>query len=356
LDSDLDGYSNPTENWTLLDGADALPEQGTQWFDQDGDGYGDNATGLISDACPWESGTSTKAWIVNSSEAIGYREVPSYGCKDDDGDGWVDQTESLGMETNPNEHFDSDKDGVGSNADYDDSRPLVQTEEDHCMLNFDDVSQACQGWRSSDYQSYLNRVKDANESDLTYNGWNVSNNAGLLDEGSVDTSTVQQVVFVGGGAFIALSALIVVIGFIAKRRKTNSLVKMYGVPFVPQTEKSAENEALEGTGGLSAQGGIMADSGWDDDIEDMDFSVQSDSPEEQTVVSSATDVSELYGGEDSLESIAGIEPTPLVQVAKDAPAMESTPSPPPIPDSGLPDGWTLDQWKWYGQEWFDKNQ
>jgi hypothetical protein len=224
------------------------------------------------------------------------------------------------------------------------------------MLNFDDVSQACQGWRSSDYQSYLNRVKDANESDLTYNGWNVSNNAGLLDEGSVDTSTVQQVVFVGGGAFIVLSALIVVIGFIAKRRKTNSLVKMYGVPFVPQTEKSAENEALEGTGGLSAQGGIMADSGWDDDIEDMDFSVQSDSPEEQTVVSSATDVSELYGGEDSLESIAGIEPTPSVQVAKDAPAMESTPSPPPIPDSGLPDGWTLDQWKWYGQEWLDKNQ
>ena len=29
---------------------------------------------------------------------------------------------------------------------------------------------------------------------------------------------------------------------------------------------------------------------------------------------------------------------------------------PPIPDSGLPEGWTMDQWKWYGQEWLDKNK
>ena len=48
-DNDGDGWDNVI---------DALPEQGTQWLDQDGDGYGDNATGLLPDACPGEAGTS----------------------------------------------------------------------------------------------------------------------------------------------------------------------------------------------------------------------------------------------------------------------------------------------------------
>ena len=29
---------------------------------------------------------------------------------------------------------------------------------------------------------------------------------------------------------------------------------------------------------------------------------------------------------------------------------------PPIPESGLPEGWTIDQWKWYGAEWLEKNK
>ena len=26
---------------------------------------------------------------------------------------------------------------------------------------------------------------------------------------------------------------------------------------------------------------------------------------------------------------------------------------PPIPESGLPDGWTMEQWGYYGQQWLD---
>ena len=29
---------------------------------------------------------------------------------------------------------------------------------------------------------------------------------------------------------------------------------------------------------------------------------------------------------------------------------------PPVPESGLPDGWTMEQWKWYGAEWLEKNK
>ena len=86
------------------------------------------------------------------------------------------------MDQDPFEHFDNDKDGVGSNADYDDSRPLIQTEQYHCLLNFDDLSDECMGWRSDAYQSYLGRSKGINETDYSYAAWNASKNAGLLDD------------------------------------------------------------------------------------------------------------------------------------------------------------------------------
>lgn len=351
LDSDLDGWSNPTVNWTIAQGADALPLQKSQWRDGDGDGYGDNLTGELADDCNWKAGTSTKAWIANSSSEFGFKEVPSYGCEDLDGDGWVDVTESQNMDLDPNEHFDGDNDGVGSNSDYDDTRPLIQTEEDHCLLNFDDQSLKCQGWRSKEYQNYLSRDKEDGETDLSFAAWNTSKNAGLLDTNSVDSNTVQQVVMVGGGAFLALTVVILAVGFVVKRKKTNALVKMYGVPFIPTENKSAENEALEGTAGLSAQGGIVSDSSWDDEIESLDFSEIQDEFGEENEEIQTIDAASLYGDEGSLEAIAGVEVS-----SSPEPVMEAPVEAPPLPPGGLPEGWTTDQWKWYGQEWLDKNQ
>ena len=40
-DSDGDGWADPDENWTIRDGADALPNERTQHADRDGDGWGD---------------------------------------------------------------------------------------------------------------------------------------------------------------------------------------------------------------------------------------------------------------------------------------------------------------------------
>ncbi|DAC60652.1 MAG TPA: hypothetical protein D7I08_00085, partial [Candidatus Poseidoniales archaeon] len=139
-DSDLDGYSNPDENWTVENGADALPNNPTQWLDGDGDGYGDAADGERPDACPWEFGTSTKAVETDSNASSGYTALPRFGCLDEDGDGWADRTESPLMEIDPNEHFDGDGDGVGSNSDYDDTRGFIKTEQDHCLNNKNDTS------------------------------------------------------------------------------------------------------------------------------------------------------------------------------------------------------------------------
>jgi hypothetical protein len=356
-DSDLDGYSNPDANFNAEQGADALPTQGTQWRDQDGDGYGDNTTGLLPDACPWEFGNSTRAWLANATALVGFVEVASNGCEDLDGDGWVDRTESIGMDTDPNEHFDGDKDGVGSNADYDDTRPLVQTEQDHCMLNFDDNSDECMGWRSEAYQDYLGRSKGPNESDYSYGAWNTSKNAGLLGSDSeVDSTVVKQVIAVGGVAFGVLTLLIVGIGAISKRRKANSNIKLYGTALPPNSQtKSASIEALEGTAGLSAQGGVESDSAWEDDVASLDFTVQDDDLDGQEENVETVDSSSLYGEEESMENIAGMPsgaPTPsATEEASTAPAAG-----PPVPSSGLPEGWTMDQWKWYGQEWLDKQK
>jgi len=135
------------------------------------------------------------------------------------------------------------------------------------------------------------------------------------------------------------------------RRKMSSNVKIYGVPFIPTGNNSAENEALEGTAGISAQGGIVSDSAWEDDVASLDFTIDEEGEDETE--STPVDATSLYDEEDSLEAIAGIETT---VPAPEPEVMEVPSEAPPLPDGGLPEGWTMDQWKWYGQEWLDKNQ
>ena len=54
-DDDGDGYSFSPYDFT---GADRFPTESTQWFDRDGDGYGDELGGFEGDVCPDEFGGS----------------------------------------------------------------------------------------------------------------------------------------------------------------------------------------------------------------------------------------------------------------------------------------------------------
>jgi hypothetical protein len=346
-------------DWGISDGADALPNHGSQWLDGDGDGYGDNTEGLQPDACPWQSGTSVKSWLLNESSVLGFTEVTAYGCEDLDGDGWVDFSESLGMETDPNEHYDADGDGVGANSDYDDNKPLIQTEKDHCMLNFDDLSNQCLGWRSDGYQEYMLRDREVNETDMSFYTWNASNNAGTMNEPSkIDEGILAQVATVGGIAFISLTIVILVAAMIIKKRRVSGLVKLYGVPYVPK-ESSASLEALQGSAGSSAMGGVESDSAWDDKVESLDFSAEHNT-EEGTIVSDEEtteqmDAESFYDDSSSIEDIAGMPQTqaPVAEVA--AAATQPPAQTAPLPEGGLPAGWTMEQWQWYGHEWLAKN-
>ena len=85
----------------------------------------------------------------------------------------------------------------------------------------------------------------------------------------------------------------------------------------------------------------------------LDLTINEDGLPTEETEANTMDAASLYGDEDSLEAIAGIEMPVSTPVTE---AIEEPSGGPPLPKSGLPDGWTTDQWKWYGQEWLDKNQ
>ncbi|MCH1591916.1 MAG: hypothetical protein L7R66_02870 [Candidatus Thalassarchaeaceae archaeon] len=98
-DADEDGYSDPSGDWDIGDGADAFPTKDTQWRDSDSDGFGDNPSpAYLSDDCPSVSGSSTQDLL---------------GCLDSDSDGWSDDGDIF--KDDPSQWSDSDSDGYGDN-------------------------------------------------------------------------------------------------------------------------------------------------------------------------------------------------------------------------------------------------
>ncbi len=98
-DQDGDGISDADGLWNVSQGADAFRYDKTQWADQDGDGFGDNASGNLPDACPTEFGDS---WQNNT-----------FGCLDVDQDGWADSQDK--QPDDPTQWADVDGDGYGDN-------------------------------------------------------------------------------------------------------------------------------------------------------------------------------------------------------------------------------------------------
>ena len=354
LDTDFDLYSNADEDFTVADGADALPNDGTQWLDMDGDGYGDNpAPASNPDSCPSVAGNSTQEIRLDGTI------IAKLGCLDSDGDSYDDLSDEFPSDAT--EWFDSDGDGVGSNTDYDDTEFLIITQGDYCRIS-GDQSNSCKSWNDLDYQEYLNRDKSAGETDLSYPAWLTQKEAGLLDEDDSLVSAITDVAIVGGGIFVVATVLILVGSFVLKRRKLNDLVKRYGVPFEPKDNNTANQEALEGTAGLSATGGVESDDSWDDEVAAMDFTETSEEPDEPA--SNTVSAEELYDDGTEMSELAGIEITGSETSEDEVSAMlqddnvdnidEKPSTSPPLPESGLPEGWTMEQWEWYGHEWLAK--
>ncbi|MDP6869615.1 MAG: FG-GAP-like repeat-containing protein [Candidatus Poseidoniaceae archaeon] len=94
---DINADTGEVENET----GDAFPADASQWWDRDGDGYGDNSNGNESDDCPTVFGTSMMK--------------DRYGCLDSDGDGYGDELGHDPFPSDSTQWEDADQDSWGDN-------------------------------------------------------------------------------------------------------------------------------------------------------------------------------------------------------------------------------------------------
>ena len=121
-DGDGDGAADNLDLW---------PNDATQWFDTDGDGFGDETGGTNGDVCPLLYGTATMGTAV--------------GCEDDDGDGWANTQDAF--PNHDSQHVDSDGDGWGDNQTLGAHRPDHWPNDRN--RNSAEASMTCQPTRTS---------------------------------------------------------------------------------------------------------------------------------------------------------------------------------------------------------------
>ena len=63
----------------------------------------------------------------------------------------------------------------------------------------------------------------------------------------------------------------------------------------------------------------------------------------------------MYGGAGDIFQPPLVQPAPAVAPAV-APAPPPVPASPPLPPEGLPAGWTMEQWQYYGQQYLNNLQ
>ncbi len=349
-DSDGDGFSNPLEGDPTCsaanpDGADAFKLEPTQWCDNDEDGYGDNATGDKPDFCPSEWGNSTRA-VVYDSVLQRYGTMQRYGCPDNDGDGYEDSSESrepTDLTTNKSEWVDSDKDGWGDNADWDDFDPTVRTQMEYC-LKHPTAYFACDGLD----------LPENNSADVSQ------------PEGETGASWEQlakEFAKVGGSIGAVAIAIILIVWGLVSVVRTAAAKRRPDAQYDHQ-DATQELEASEEGSGFETRGGIIEDKAWDD--EPLGSGISQDVPSAAPTAGAFKDEddedepdtsppSESVAEESEPEFDWDPEPTPEPSSAPEqelGEAMTELPAgAPELPEGGLPSGWTMEQWAYYGHQW-----
>ena len=349
-DSDGDGFSNPLEGESPcssanLDGPDAFKLEPSQWCDNDGDGYGDNATGDTPDFCPSEWGNSTRA-VFYDTALQRYSTTSRYGCPDNDGDGYEDSSESrepVDLTTNKTEWVDSDNDGWGDNADWDDMDPGVRTQMQYCLEHPTEYF-ACDGLDLPN-----NQTDDTSQPEPE------------LDASEKRNQLIKQFLIYGGGSGAVIIAVILITwGLVSSVRSAAS--KRRPDAQYDHQDATKELEASEEGSGFETRGGIIDDKAWDDE--------PLGTGTEQEVSSSDQDLEDSFDDEDDKEEIESPSPDSSESPTEEPePESDPEPSPAPEPDSigesmtelpdgapelpegGLPSGWTMEQWSYYGHQW-----
>ena len=294
LDTDRDGWSDPDATWLATDGADAFPTYSTQHADRDGDGYGDSSSGYRADICPDIEGTSTE---------------DVFGCLDTDGDGWSDAGDAFAEDAT--QYVDADMDGYGDsrNGNLPDSCPGVfgtSTEQEFGCPDSDG-----DGW-GDNLDVFANDVRfwsdidgdghpDQQGTNMTDDCPEVAGNSNQDRIGCLDTDgdgwSDEGDVFPNDAAR----------QFAAESSSLPMILAIAGIVLVGLTLVAF---------------GVVSRRGKQNPL-NIDF-----------------------------EQKTHVPFTPLS--APVAPTMPTAPAvavAPPLPPEGLPPGWTMDQWAWYGADY-----
>lgn len=336
-DFDNDGYA---------DSIDEFPTEPTQWSDLDGDGFGDESTGFEGDQCKTVVGTSFEDRI---------------GCLDSDDDGWSDPdstwTTSSGADAFPtyySQHVDQDGDGYGdaANGFQADICPLI------AGTSFQDVFGCLDsdgdGWSDAgdalpeDPTQYLDADMDGYGDSMSGNfpdscpglfGLSSSERFGCPDSD-------------GDGWDDGLDAF-------SEDDRFWSDADEDGHPDQTGTELSDDCPEVAGNSNQDRIGCPDADGdGWSDEADTF--------PQDATrhVASESSSLTLQIG----LAGLAVLILLALVAVfvtrRDGSSTMDLTPQPvtpqlnapmvantPPLPPEGLPAGWTMEQWAWYGEDY-----
>ncbi|MDC0056428.1 hypothetical protein OAJ94_05200, partial [Deltaproteobacteria bacterium] len=355
VDSDGDGWSDADESWPVSPNgsADTFPSDRTQWADSDNDGYGDDPLGTHGDACPTQPGESRYALIPVVSNITGvitdWTKIDQFGCPDGDLDGYADHGDHLPEDKG--EYLDMDGDGLGAKDDFDDNDASVKTEEDWCHRNPSDNSNYCVGLLDVEYQAYVTETEADGDSAWDYYSWKSNKESGEKSEQTKENtmdSRIEEALTYGGMAFVGLVALLLIFNGIMKIGRKRSFTKSFGGDGFSPNASLAELAAHEAGESFEGIGGVVDQGNWGDEVENMEFHTTPslDSMDDVAAGSGTMD----YSTDENFESMAGLPSQPVQQSTPTMPAQA-----PPVPASGLPPGWTEEQWKWYGHEWLAKN-
>ena len=390
-DSDSDGYSNPRQgeitcSLTNPNGPDKYPQDDTQWCDTDEDNYGDNLNGNNPDWCPAVWGNSTRGIVFDFVENK-YITIQRFGCIDSDGDGYEDSGERTenppqDWSSNKSEWVDSDRDGVGDNADWDDLDPSVWTLEQYCNKYSDDF----------------------NNCEVVYAPDDGTDDSSELSSSEKRNKLIKEFLIYGGGIGLALIAGIVAMWGLIGLIRTSMSKKATDAQYTHQ-DATKELQAWEEGEEFESRGGITEEKGWEGEklgdgvTEEQLWEMDDDGTSKPGAVPDASSFSEK--GDESVvtdsdapdfESMtvaqlkeqlkaAGLpvsgKKAELIQRLTEGPssiasepepepvAVEETPTPPAstttelppgapeLPEGGLPMGWTMEQWVYYGHQWWE---
>ena len=339
-DADGDGYANSI---------DEFASEPTQWADTDEDGFGDNGEGFQGDACPGFYGTSS---------------LDRVGCPDADGDGWSNPdsvwTSAQGADAFPaisSQHSDSDGDGFGDNEGGFEADACPEEPGSSINDRFGCLDTDGDGWSDAGDMLPLEPTQHLDQ-DMDGFGDSIT---GQQPDSCIDQfglSTQQRFGCPdadGDGWDDTFDAFPEEAAFWSDFDEDT-------YPDQTGTNRSDDCPEVWGDSFEDRLGCLDTDGdGWSDasDAYPNDAMRHSASDSSSSLVYSglaalliALTLGAFFVNKRRTDIDASVAKTHDEAIHFDLPAV---PNGPPLPASGLPAGWTVEQWAWYGEDYL-KNQ